>query len=294
MINEVLESYIKAGSIAANALKRAEEIVYEGRKVLDICDDLEEYIVKQGGFPAFPINISQNEEAAHYTAKPEDDKKIIKGAIVKIDLGVHINGYIADTAITINFSPSYEGMKVANNETLLQSIQEIHSGMSFEEFGALVQRLAKGYGFKPIENLMGHGVDHYNLHANVSIPMVQTRARGSFIEGNAYAIEPFFVDSNASGYVIDGMHSNIYRLPSARAIKEKTHTEILKYLWENYVTLPFALRWVYRQFGRSATNAINELEKKGIIEGYATLVESSGSSVSQFEHTIVIKGGRAL
>ncbi|MCL4343864.1 MAG: type II methionyl aminopeptidase [Nitrososphaerota archaeon] len=294
MINEVLESYKKAGNIAAGALKRAEDTVHEGQKVIDICEDLEGYIIKQGGFPAFPVNISQNEEAAHYTAKPDDDKKIAKDSIVKIDLGVHINGYIADTAITINFSPAYEGMKIANHETILQAIDRIHSGMSFEEFGGMVQKLARSYGFKPIENLMGHGVDHYNLHANVSIPMVETRARGSFIEGNAYAIEPFFVDGNASGYVIDAAHSNIYRLPSARAMKERAHADILKYIWENYVTLPFALRWIYRQFGESATNAINELEKRGIIEGYMTLVESSRSYVSQYEHTIVINGGKAL
>lgn len=294
MINEVLESYIKAGTIAANALKRAEDTVHEGQKVLDICEDLEEYIIKQGGFPAFPVNISQNEEAAHYTARPEDDKKIAKGSIVKIDLGAHVNGYIADTAITVNFSPAYEGMKIANHETLLQAIDRIRSGMSFEEFGGMVQKLARGYGFKTIENLMGHGLDHYNLHANVSIPMVQARARGSFTEGNAYAIEPFFVDGSASGYVIDSAHSNIYRLPSARAIREKAHADILKYIWENYSTLPFALRWVYRQFGESSKSAINELEKRGIIEGYMTLVESSGSYVSQFEHTIIVKNGKAL
>jgi len=294
MINEVYESYIKAGSIAADALKRAESTVHEGQKVFEICEDLEEYIIKMGGFPAFPVNISQNDEAAHYTAKPGDDKKILKNSIVKIDLGVHINGYIADTAITVNFSPAYEGMKIANYEALMQAISRIHAGMSFEEFGSSVQRLAKGYGFKPIENLMGHGVDHYNLHANVSIPMVQAKARGGFIEGQAYAIEPFFVDSNASGYVIDGGHSGIYRLPSARAIKTKEYGDIIKFIWEKYVTLPFALRWVYDQFGESAIRALNELERRGVIEGYNTLIESSGSYVSQFEHTILIRNGKAL
>ncbi len=294
MINEVFESYIKAGSIAANALKRAEDTIQEGQYVFDICEDLEGYIIKQGGLPAFPINISQNEEAAHYTAKPVDDKKILKGSIVKVDLGVHINGYIADTAITVNFSSAYEGMKIANHETVLQAIDKIHSGMSFEEFGGIVQNLANGYGFKTIENLMGHGVDHYNLHAHVSIPMVKTMARGGFVEGNAYAIEPFFVDKNASAYVIDGAHSNIYRLPSARALKERRHSDIIRYIWENYITLPFASRWIYKQFGESSISALNELEKMGIIEGYMTLVESSGAFVSQYEHTIIIKDGRAI
>jgi len=294
MINEIFESYIKAGSIAADTLKRAQDTIQEGQYVIDICEDLEEYIIKQGGFPAFPVNISQNEEAAHYTAKPGDDKRILKGSIIKVDIGVHINGYIADTAITINFSPAYEGMRIANRETLLQAIDKIRSGMSFEEFGGIVQSLANGYGFKTIENLMGHGLDHYNLHAHFSIPMVQTRAHGSFVEGNAYAIEPFFVDRNASGYVVDGAHSNIYRLSSARALKEKRHSDIIKYIWENYVTLPFASRWIYRQFGESSISALNELERMGIIEGYMTLVESSGAYVSQYEHTIVIRDGRAI
>ncbi len=291
----MIDDYLKAGKIASDALKKSFDIVYEGKKVLEICEELEEFIIKQGGFPAFPVNISQNEEAAHYTAKFEDDKTIKKGAIVKVDLGVHVNGYIADTAITITFSSLDTSMVKANHETLESALKIVRPGLEFYEFGSYVEKSAKGYGFKTIENLMGHKLDHFVLHSGVSVPMISSPVKGRFERNNAYAIEPFFVESDAIGFVIDGEHSNIYRLVSPRKLKgDENSNQLVSYIWEKYKTLPFAARWIAKEFGADSLQALNKLVKDGVLEDYHVLVEAGGARVSQFEHTVYLTENETL
>jgi len=291
----MIEDYLKAGKIASDALKKAFNIVYEEKNILDICEELEDFIIKQGGFPAFPVNISQNEEAAHYTAKFEDDKKIKRGAIVKVDLGVHVNGYIADTAITITFSGVDSSMVKANQETLEKSLKIVRNGLDFYEFGAFVEKNAKSYGFKTIENLMGHKLERYVLHAGLSIPMISSPIKGHFAQNNAYAIEPFFVESSAIGFVVDGEHSNIYRLVSPRRLKgDETSAQIVSFIWEKYKTLPFASRWIAKEFGKSSTQTLGKLVKEGILDDYHVLIEAGGARVSQFEHTVFVTDKETL
>ncbi len=291
----MIDDYLKAGKIASDALKKSFEIVSEGKKVLDICEELEEFITKQGGFHAFPVNISQNEEAAHYTAKLDDDKIIKKGAIVKVDLGVHVNGYIADTAITITFSSLDSSMVKANYDSLERSLQIIRAGVDFYEFGSFIEKNAKSYGFKTIENLMGHKLDHFVLHSGVSVPMIGSPVKGRFEKNNAYAIEPFFVENDAIGFVIDGEHSNIYRLISPRKLKgDETSNQIVNYIWEKYKTLPFASRWIAKEFGAKSLQLLDKLVKDNILEDYHVLVEAGGARVSQFEHTVYVSEDKTV
>ncbi|MGC8568673.1 MAG: type II methionyl aminopeptidase [Nitrososphaeria archaeon] len=282
------EKYTEAGRIAGEALKRAVEIVHEERMVLDICEELEDFIIKRGARPAFPVNISQNEEAAHYTARYDDDRRIKKGSLVKVDLGVHVDGYIADAAITLSFSGIYTSMVRANYEALERALSIIKDGLEFYEFGSYVEKLAKGYGFKPIENLMGHRLDRYVLHTGDSVPMIGSPVKGRFRSQNAYAIEPFFVEMDAMGFVIDGQHSNIYRLVAPRKVKDESASQLVDYIWKTYRTLPFASRWIIKEFGPSSVTALERLVKENLLEEYYTLVEAGGAPVAQFEHTVYV------
>ena len=270
-------------------MKKSIDLVQEGRLILDICEELEDFIEKQGGKPAFPVNISQNEEAAHYTAKPEDDKRIKTGSLVKVDLGVHVDGYIADAAITVSFSSLNSSMVKANFETLDKALKLIKPGLEFYEFGSFVERTAKSFGFKPIENLMGHKLERFILHSGVSVPMIGSPIKGRFDKNAAYAIEPFLVESRALGFVIDGEHSNIYRLIVPKKIKgDEEAQQVVTFIWQNFKTLPFASRWVAKEFGPKSVNILNKLVKDKVLEDYRVLVEASGSYVSQFEHTVFV------
>ncbi len=289
------ENYLRAGRIAAEVLKQGEGMIREGASVLEICEELEEMIRKRGAVPAFPVNLTQNNEAAHYTASPDDNKKIVHEAVVKLDLGASVDGFLSDTALTVSLSPAYRGLVEANRALLDRALAIVRHGLPFHEFGSFIERTAKSMGYKPIENLMGHRLERFVLHAGESVPMIASPIRGQFISGKAYAVEPFLVDTSSKGFVIDGVDSNIYRLPSPpRKGLGENERGLLTWIYENYRTLPFATRWVAKEWGAGSVETIRELARKGVLQSFNVLLEASGGTVSQFEHTVYVKSDATI
>ena len=169
---DVLEKYRQAGEIAAEVREEMRRYVKEGMRIIEICEKAESLIEKKGGKPAFPCNISVNEIAAHYTSPPGDERIIPKGAVVKIDIGVHIDGYIADTATTVSFNPQYRELVKTAEEALNKGIEYVRAGASSSGFGALIQKTIVERGFKPISNLTGHSIGRYLIHSGKSLPNV--------------------------------------------------------------------------------------------------------------------------
>ena len=287
---EAKEAYLLAGKIAKEVIKRGTSYIQEEAYVLEICEKVENDIVKLRGMPAFPCNVSQNEEAAHYTAAPNDKKKIRRRTIVKLDIGVHIDGYIADTAVTIGLGSKWYNMVSASKEILNHSLSKIKPGLPFYRFGSIVESKARSLGFITIENLAGHMLGPYLLHAGESVPNRSVLSRGMFKMGKAYAIEPFIVDKNAKGYVINKGSSNIYRIVGLKKVRDKALKNMMMKLWSQYKGLPFAARWVEKDFGDRGLELLKSLVKKGIVYSYPVLVEAGNSPVAQFEHTILVEG----
>ena len=287
-VMDVKEAYLKAGEIASKVLSRGLKYIEEEASVLEICEKVEEEIKGFGGEIAFPCNISQNEEAAHYTAAPEDRKVIEKGSVVKLDIGVHVDGYIADTAATVVLSSKWERMMEAAKSTLMEGLKRIKPELRFSDFGRIVEDFANGLGFRTIENLAGHKLGHYLVHAGESVPNRGGPSTGRFKIGEAYAIEPFLVEKWAKGYVINKGHSNIYRLSTPKKVKDKKLRELVMEIWNRYKSLPFASRWIYSEFGANGLDGLSELAKMGVIHEYPILVEVDGAPVAQFEHTVYI------
>ena len=94
------EKIFRAGKIAAEAKEYARKIIKKGMFLLEIADKVEGKIIELGGKPGFPLNLSVNDEAAHYTPS-YNDTKIAEG-LLKVDLGVHVDGFIADTAFSFD------------------------------------------------------------------------------------------------------------------------------------------------------------------------------------------------
>jgi methionyl aminopeptidase len=88
MEKEVIEKYRKAGQIAKEVREWSRSLIKEGAKTLQIAEAIEEKIVKLGGKMAFPTNISINAIAAHSTPRINDETILMKGDLVKVDIGV--------------------------------------------------------------------------------------------------------------------------------------------------------------------------------------------------------------
>jgi len=294
-MNESFEKYKKSGHILAKTLEYAKSLVKPGIKLLDIAEKTENYIRGQSAAPAFPVNISINEIAAHYSPRIEDEDVIPEASIVKIDAGVSVNGYLTDAARTLIFDEKWQPMKNIARKALNYALNAIKVNESVFRIGEIVQKTIEEEGFKPIVNLSGHSLSHYSLHDGISIPnySVSKEARDSshiFKIGKAYAIEPFV--TQGIGRVVDTDQETIFR--HYKKIDESSlpsqFREIYRYIDDNFNGLPFSWRWVYNAgYSKEKVHKVrNFLLKRNIVHGYPVLVEATDAPVTQEEETVYI------
>jgi len=294
-MDDAFTYYKKSGEILAKTFELIESIVKPGIPLLDIAEKAENFIRKNSAIPAFPVNISINEVAAHYSPIINDDSVIPEKSIVKIDAGACVNGYLSDAARTFIFDDKWQKMKDVARKALDKAISIVKPDLSVFQIGEIVQDTIESEGFQPIVNLSGHSLAHYSLHDGISIPnyRVSRRIRDmshKFEIGKAYAIEPFV--TTGIGRVNDGKEETIFR--QFRKSKTKNMSpkiqEIYEYMNENFHRLPFSWRWVY-----NAGFSIEDIEKTNmrlfndhVIHGYPILIEATRSPVTQAEETIFV------
>jgi methionyl aminopeptidase len=283
------EALIKAGSIASRVREEVQSIVEVGKPLVEICDFVEGRSRELGGAPAFPCNVDVDHIAAHYTSPVGDRTFVREGALVKVDIGVHVDGYIADTAVTICLEPRHGGMVEAAEAGLDAALKTVRAGVQSSDVGTAIERAIKSRGFEPIRNLTGHRMARYVVHAGQSIPNV-SGARGHRLQaGDVYAIEPFSVPPGSAGVVTDGPPSNIYRFQKRRKVGGDEAKRMLRFVQSEFRTLPFASRWVLRRFpGPGGVEAFSELQRSKCIYSYPQLVERGRAPVAQAEHTVIV------
>jgi methionyl aminopeptidase len=291
---DALEKFRRSGRILRETREEIRGFVREGMPIIDICEKAEELMRKKGGKPAFPCNVSINEIAAHYTSPPNDKRTIPEKSIVKVDLGVHVDGYVTDTAVTVCFNSEYRNLVTAAEEALQKAVENIQPEMSTSQLGSIIEKAVKSRGLRPISNLTGHQVGRYLVHAGTSIPNVPQLFSSSKIKlGCVYAIEPFVTFSDAVGKVEDGDESTIFRFVKSRSLKSLYAKQLLKHIEESFRTLPFAERWLNGVIPQEHyCQAFQELLTSKSIMEYSVFVEVSRKPVAQAEHTVlVVKGG---
>lgn len=285
---EPREALLEAGRIASRVRGNAASLVDVGVPVIDICDGVEKAIEEMGGRPAFPCNVDMDEVAAHYTSPRGDRTLVPEGALVKVDIGVHVEGYIADTATTICLDPGLRSMVEAAEEGLEAAIRTVRAGVRSSEIGSVIERAIRAKGYSPIRNLTGHKLARYVVHAGKSIPNVSTTESHVLQEGDVYAIEPFTTPMSADGSVRDGPVGHIYVYRKKARVGEAAKS-MLKYIQSEYRSLPFASRWVVRRFpGQEGAEAFQELVRARCLYSYPQLVERKKGPVAQAEHTVIV------
>lgn len=281
----------KAGKIAQEAVKYARSIVKKDMPLLELADKIEKKIIELGGKPAFPVNLSINEVAAHATPAYDSNEKAY--GLLKVDLGVHVNGWIADTAFSVDLENKEENKKMieAAEKGLRIGIETIRGGVELRIVGKAINEAISGLGFTPIRNLSGHTIAQYNVHAGLTIPNYDN-ANDDTIEEDLYAIEPFA--TNGHGMVKDGKLSGIYQLKREGNVRDSSAREVLGYIRKEYKTLPFCSRWIYAWFGTRGLLGLRRIEEAGLLHHYAQLVEISHGLVAQAEHTVLLTGGKKI
>jgi len=278
-----IEDYKKAGKISVEAKKYARQLIKPRMSLLDIAEKIEGKIKELGGELAFPVNLSIDEVAAHHTPASDDEEEA--RGLLKVDIGVHINGAIADTAFSLDLSGENKKLVESSEKAVEAALKIIKKQITLSEIGSVIQDAITKEGFSPIRNLSGHKLDIYSVHAGLTIPNYKNNNPAKIEEG-AYAIEPF--STTGQGIVYDGGRSGIYRLEKEGSVRDTTARIILKYVKDNYSTLPFCERWLTKEFGTRTRTALLFLEKAGILHHYPQLIEKSHAPVSQSEHTVLV------
>ncbi|WP_297499460.1 type II methionyl aminopeptidase [Thermococcus sp.] len=289
MEGDALEKLVKAGDIARQVKKEVVELIKPGVKLYDIAEFVEKRIAELGGKPAFPCNLSVNEVAAHYTPYQGDENVLREGDYLKLDLGVHVDGYIADTAVTFRVGMEDDELMEASREALENAIATVRAGIKVREVARAIEETIRGKGFNPIVNLSGHKIERYKLHAGVSIPNVYRQADTYVLqEGDVFAIEPFA--TTGAGQVIEVPPALIFMYVRDRPVRMLQARRLLMHIKKNYKTLPFAYRWLQGFLPEGQLKmALAQLDKAGAIYSYPILREARGGMVSQFEHTLIVE-----
>lgn len=281
----ILENYKKAGNITAQVREFGAKMIREGALAVDIADAVEKKIFDLGGRPAFQVTISINDVAAHYAPVLNDVLAVKATDYVKLDIGVHVDGYIADTAVTVR--PAGKDELIVCSEKMLETaVKMFVPGTVIEDVAAAVEDVAKSYALRPISNLTGHMIDRWTVHAGVNVPSVRCAAPKVLSEGEVYGIEPFVTAGR--GLVKDSPPPTIFRWIRGIPQRDATARKILAASYEDWQKLPFAKRWAQQKFGENIDVALNALVKSGALYHYNTLKEVSGKPVAQSEHTVIV------
>lgn len=262
------------------------DLIREGAAVLDVVDRIEDFIRQRGAEPGFPTCLSINDVAAHYTPHHRDETVLRRGDVVKLDLGAHLDGYLADTATTVEVGTrNWTELIRATETALAAAIEVVRPNVPTRLIGAAIERAITSYGFKPIGNLTGHSIERYTVHAGKSIPNVGDHGDDVLAEGDLIAIEPFA--TNGAGRVDGRRTGNIYRIVRDAAVRPEATGRFLQALRAKFHSLPFAERWCHR-LDRKAPAHLARLLRARAVYTYPSLLDVGHGIVAQSEHSMIV------
>jgi methionyl aminopeptidase len=274
-----LDRWRRAGRIAGQARELGLRLAQPGTARKELADRIEAFIRDQGAEPAFPTNLSRNWEAAHYTPSETDVELLVPGDLLKVDVGAHIEGAIADTAGTVEVGETHRHDRLvkAVYDAVDAGIHAVRPDGPVDTVSRAIERAIHTQGYKPVVDLTGHTIEPYLLHAGKAIPSVGGYSTASLEEGEVVAIEPFV--TNGDGHIEDGPFGNIVRFRADPGSKDP----LLARAFARFRTLPFTTRWVADPAEKAALKRARRL-----LQTYPVFVETGRGWVAQAEHTILV------
>jgi methionyl aminopeptidase len=248
---------------------------------------VEDEIRRRGGGLAFPVQTSRNAVAAHYCPAPDDPSVYEPGDIAKLDLGVHLDGWVVDTALTVNVGDHAEGRSLveASAAALQDAIAAAGPGVSIHVLSGAISRAIRARGFKPVRNLCGHGVGRFTVHCPPAIPNHPDDAGDTLAPGMVVAIEPFA--TAGQGHAVERGEGQVFRVDPRRNVDGAGLAAVLAAV-RGFQGLPFARRQLAHLPTPDVEATLKALRAAGHLAAYPPLVESTGRPVSQAEHTVYV------
>lgn len=285
---EQLDDFREAGKITAKARTFGAKRIQIGKAMVDVCDEIDQYIRDQGADLAFPAQISVNEVAAHYGASENDPFIFSDSHLAKLDLGAMINGAVGDSAVSVDVSKDgrYKTLIGASRDALDAGIKTVRAGVFTSEIGKEIEKVILKQGFVPIRNLSGHGIGINDLHGFPSIPNYNSGDNVKLEAGMTIAIEPFATDG--AGIVVERGESELFMIDDKKPVRSSFTREFLRHA-EKFKGFPFARRYIDREIGKPKVNfALKELYQKRMLEKFPPLIDRDNGIVAQSEHSLLV------
>ena len=290
----VPEQYVRAGKLAREMREWILENVSVPQTCLEIATSIEEEIARRGGQPAFPTGIGINGVTAHYAPQEDDQTRIGSGDLVKIDYGVHFDGYIADTAVTMTREPGVSAPDGDDEEGAGGRDQRGQEGPEDgrDREGDRGHRAPRGLqDDKQPERPHARAVHGPRREEHPQ----RLRAEPADAEARRGLRHRAVPDPGHGGRIRRGRperlqgHDILAHHAEEDGVKELDG--LVDHIWNLRKSLPFTPRWFTKEFGRERLpKLLAELERRRIVRGYPTLVEASNAPVAQFEHTMKLEG----
>jgi len=282
-----LDCFRRAGRIASECREWARENIRAGVRVRWVLETIEEMIRERGAQPGFPAQSSRNNVAAHYCSPPDDEMTYAEGDCVKVDIGVHVDGYIADTATSVDLSSDgrWTPLIQASADALAAAIATVGDGVLVGDVGAAIERTILTAGFNPVRNLTGHGLARWKVHTAPQIPNQAERSGTRFKFGMVFAIEPFACTGR--GYIQERGKAEVFMMVRPPARAKGLDRALLRDI-ESWRGLPIARRYFSEHDPKDVEDAITKLARQGSLMRYPPLVEEDGVMVTQTEHSIYL------
>ncbi|KIH86836.1 methionyl aminopeptidase [Sporothrix schenckii 1099-18] len=309
--SDYLKDYRHAAETHRQVRQWAQKNIKPGQSLTEIANGIEDSVRALVGHQGleegdamvagmgFPTGLNLDHIAAHYSPNAGNKTILQQSNVMKVDIGVHVNGYIVDSAFTMAFDPKYDNLLEAVREATNTGVREAGIDVRLGEIGAAIQETMESYEIeldgttypiKSIRNLNGHTIEHYSIHGTKSVPIVKTNDTTKMEEGEVYAIETF--GSTGNGYVRDEGEVSHYAKRSDAPnvpLRIQSAKTVLNVINKNFGTLPFCRRYIDRLGHDKYLLGLNNLVSNGVVEAYPPLVDKKGSYTAQFEHTILLR-----
>lgn len=340
-----LEDFRRAAIVHKLARKKALTMLYTGARLADLVDAVEDVILKmcrqnpetyylKGSTNnnkcgiAFPVGVNINNIVAHDSKTvPQngktDQRTFFRGDVIKIDIGVHVNGRIIDSAFThiVTDKPGihdknniYNNVLEASRDSVFTAIKMAGPDQRLDEMSEIISEIIKSYEvdmggefipIKPVKGIGGHNIGQYSIHDGkliLSEPDYELQGDLKMDEDEIYAIETYattgmgiMTQNSEMNACTHFMAANKKDIESNRAITKRDKKMFAKtefYRWlQTRNGLPFSSAWIDTKEIPRVEKAFKMAIPSGQIVAYPPLCDENNSVVAQFEHTIHVNDG---
>lgn len=308
---DVVTKYKNAAEIANKALAAVIPLAIPGAKIVDLCEKGDNLITELSGNVfknakkkiergvAFPTCISVNSTVCHFSPLQGDETVLAEGDMVKIDLGVHIDGFIAVVAHTLvlhapdaPITGRAADVLAAANTAAEVAIRLVRPGKKNKEVTEALQKVAAAYDCKVVEGVLSHQMKQFVIDANkvvLSVSNTETRVdEFEFEENEVYSIDVVMSTGEGKPRLLDERETSVYKraIDRSYSLKMKASRAIFSEINTKFAVMPFTARSLEEK--RGARLGLVECVNHELLQPYPVLHEKPGDLVAHFKFTVLL------